>query len=177
MKIILQQNVQKLGAAGDIVETKSGYFRNFLEPRKLAVAATEGTLKKREEDLETFRKRAELVHQDLLALKERIDALSTIRLYAKVGEGGKLYGKITTKEIAAALEKQLATTIDKRVLKTAKDINAIGSYTVDVKLANDVKAQITVEISQEGAITEESSRPNREKPYAKVQGTEEIDTQ
>jgi len=158
MKVILQQNIQKLGKAGDIVEAKSGYFRNFLEPKKLAVLATKGTLKKREEDMETFRKRAELVYQDLMALKERIDALNTIRLYARVGEGGKLYGKITNKEIAAALEKQLDTTIDKRLLKTAQDINAIGSYKADVKLAPDVKAQITVEILPEGATREESSR-------------------
>lgn len=155
MKVILQQNVQKLGNAGDIVETKPGYFRNFLEPRKLAVLATGGTLKKREEDLETFRKRAELAHQDLLALKEKIDALDTICLYAKVGEGGKLYGKITNKEIATALEKQLNTKIDKRVLRSGEDINALGSYKVDVKLANDVKAQVIVEVLQEGAPAEE----------------------
>src|ERR1700732_4407974 len=105
MKVILQQNVQKLGKAGDIVDTSDGYFRNFLQPRKLAVLATAGTMKKREEDLEVLKKKADAAHQEALAICEKITSLGTIRLLAKVGEGGKLYGKITNKEIAQEIEK------------------------------------------------------------------------
>src|SRR5262245_8841152 len=90
MKVILQKDVQKLGKAGDVVETAPGYFRNFLEPRRLAVLATEGTLKKREEDLEALRKKAEKVHQAAVELAEKINAVGELRMFAKCGEGGKL---------------------------------------------------------------------------------------
>ena len=149
MKIILQQNVAKLGKAGDVVESSPGYFRNFLEPRHLAVVATDGTLKKREEDLSQLRAKAEAAHQISVDLCEKIKALGTIKLTAKAGEGGKLYGKITNKEIAQVLEKELNTTIDKRAIKSADDISFLGHYPTTVKLASDVQADINVEVIAE----------------------------
>src|SRR6516165_2014124 len=125
MKVILQDNVVKLGKAGDIVEASPGYFRNFLQPRKLAVIASEGALKKREEDMEVLRKKAEKAHQQYVELADKITALGKIRLTARVGEGGKLYGKITNKEIAQALESELKVEIDKRLVKTNEEINSL----------------------------------------------------
>lgn len=151
MKVILQQNVLKLGKAGDIVEASPGYFRNFLQPRKLAVLATTGTLKKREEDLESLRKKAEAAHQEYVALAEKISAVGNLRLTVKAGEGGKLYGKITNKEIAQELEKLLGTQIDKRVVRPVEDIGALGSYKVQVKLAPEVQAEIIVDVQLEGS--------------------------
>lgn len=155
MKVILQQNVVKLGKAGDIVETSPGYFRNFLQPRKLAVLATTGTMKKREEDLETLRKKAEAAHQESVKLGEKISAIGSIRLHAKVGEGGKLYGKITNKEIALELEKLLGSPLDKRLVKPLEDIGALGTYKVQVKLAPEVQSEITVEVQPEGYVPPE----------------------
>lgn len=146
MKVILQQNVQKLGRIGDVVETSPGYFRNFLEPRGLAQIATAGSLKKREEDLEALRKKADAIHQETVQLGEKITALGSLKLTAKAGEGGKLYGKVTNKEIAQALQKELGTEIDKRLIKSTEDIVALGSYQVQIKLAGDVHADITVEV-------------------------------
>lgn len=159
MKVILQQNVQKLGKAGDIVEASDGYFRNFLQPRKLAVLATEGTMKKREEDLETLRKKAEKAHQEAAAAGEKITALGVIRLTAKTGEGGKLYGKITNKEIAQELHKQLGTEVDKRLIKTNDDISALGTYKVTVKLTPEVQSELTVEVHPEGYVYTEPKQP------------------
>src|SRR5215813_9364758 len=105
MKVILQKNVDKLGKAGDVVEAAPGYFRNFLQPRKLAVLASDGALKKREEDLEQMRQKAEALHQAAVALAERISGIATIRIEAKAGEGGRLYGKITNQQIAELLAK------------------------------------------------------------------------
>ncbi|HEY9676754.1 MAG TPA: 50S ribosomal protein L9 [Drouetiella sp.] len=150
MKIILQQNVLKLGKAGDIVEASDGYFRNYLQPRKLAVVATAGTLKKREEDLETLKKKAAVAHQATVDLAEKIKALETINMFVKAGEGGKLYGKITNKEIAAELEKLVGVEIDKRVVRPTEEINACGVYRVIVKLASDVQAECTVDVMKEG---------------------------
>lgn len=151
MKVILQQTVQKLGKPGDVVEASDGYFRNFLQPRKLAIVATTGTLKKREEDLEVIRKKAEATHKQLLALAEKIKELGSIRVDAKAGENGKLYGKVTTKDIAQQLSKALDTTIDKKDLRGGDDINALGPYTIVVKLASDIQAEINVDVAQEGS--------------------------
>lgn len=146
MKVILQQNVAKLGKVGDVVESAPGYFRNFLQPRGLAVVATTGTLKKREEDLEQLRAKAEKIHQQAVELAEKITALGSLKLTAKAGEGGRLYGKITNKEIAQELTTALGTEIDKRVVKTQDEINALGTYHVQVKLMPDVVAELVVEV-------------------------------
>lgn len=154
MKVILQDNVVKLGKAGDVVEASPGYFRNFLQPRKLAVLATDGALKKRQEDLEVLKRKADKAHQEYVDLADRITALGKIRLLARVGEGGKLYGKITNKEIAQALSDELKTEIDRRLLKIGSEINALGSYKVTVKLAPDVQSTITLDVLSETPLSE-----------------------
>jgi|SRR5262249_49780281 len=146
MKVILQKNVDKLGKAGDVVESAPGYFRNFLQPRGLAVLATPGTLKKREEDLESLRQKAEKAHQESVELAERITALGVVKVSAKAGEGGKLYGKVTNKEIAQELKKELGVDVDKRLVKPLEEIGALGSYKVHVKLNPEVSAELTVEV-------------------------------
>lgn len=167
MKVILNQNVQKLGKAGDVVEASDGYFRNFLQPRKLAVLATTGTLKKREEDIATIRKKAETAHQTFVELAERIKSIESIRLDAKAGENGKLYGKVTTKEIAAAISEKLGTTIDKKDIRSSEDINALGTYTVTIKLATDVQAELNIEVAQEGSpIVPKKAPAPEQKPEA-----------
>jgi large subunit ribosomal protein L9 len=152
MKVILQQNVQKLGKAGDVVEASPGYFRNFLQPRKFAVLATGGTLKKREEDLETIKKKADAAHQASVDIGDKINAVGRIHLHMKAGEGGKLYGKVTTKEIALALQKELGFEVDKRSIKTTEDISALGTYKVLIKVAPEVQSELLVEVLLEGAI-------------------------
>ncbi len=152
MKVILQQTVLKVGKAGDVVEASPGYFRNFLQPRKLAVLATAGTLKKREEDLETLRKKAQAAYQAALEMSEKINQLGRIYLNMKAGEGGKLYGKVTTKEIAQTLQKELGFEIDKRAIKTNEDISALGTYKVFVKLAADVQSELSIDVLPEGAV-------------------------
>ena len=127
---------------------------NFLQPRKLAVLASEGALKKRQEDMEILRKKAEKAHQEYVDLSEWINALGKIRLYARVGEGGKLYGKITNKEIAQALEKELKIEIDKRLIKTNEEVNSLGNYKVIIKLAPDVQSTISLELLSEVPQTE-----------------------
>ncbi len=149
MKVILQDNVVKLGKAGDVVEAAPGYFRNFLEPRKLAVLATPGALKKREEELDILRKKAEKLHDENIALCQKISTLGQITVPAKAGEEGKLYGKVTTKEIAEVLEKELKQEIDKRLIKTNQEINALGTYTATIKLSADAHADFSVVVIAE----------------------------
>jgi large subunit ribosomal protein L9 len=170
MKVILQQTIPKLGNAGDVVESSPGYYRNFLQPRKLAVLATDGTLKKWEEDKEALRRKAEKAHQVSVALAERITALGSLKIFARAGEGGKLYGKITNKEIAQGIEKELGEEIDKRLIKTGQEISALGTYKATIKLAADVQSSINIEVLAEGStagkVTQavEASQPPAEKP-------------
>lgn len=149
MKVILADNVVKLGQAGDIVEAAPGYFRNFLEPRKLAVLATKGALKKREEEVEILRKKAEKAHQLDLALCERITTLGSVKVSARAGEEGKLYGKVTTKEIAEILKKELGQEIDKRLLKVNQEITTLGTYSATVKLSANAHADFNVVVIAE----------------------------
>lgn len=149
MKVILQKNVQALGKAGDVVESAPGYYRNYLQPRGLAVLASEGAMKKREEDLAAIRKKADELHQKALELAEKINAVGTLKIIAKAGEGGRLYGKVTNKEIAHELSKVLELEIDKRTVKPLEDIGALGHYKVHVKVAPEVQAEFLVEVSPE----------------------------
>jgi large subunit ribosomal protein L9 len=151
MKVILQKNVQALGKAGDVVEAAPGYFRNFLQPRGFAVLAGTGALKKREEDLEALRKKAEEQHQVAVALAERIQGIGSVRIEAKAGDAGRLYGKVTNQQIAEMLSKAAEHDIDKRSIKTAEDINALGNYKATVRLAPEVQAEFLVEVHQIGA--------------------------
>jgi len=175
MKVILQQTVQKLGKAGDVVDASDGYFRNFLQPRKLAIVATSGTLKKREEDIETIRKKGEATHQSFVALSEKIKEINSVRLEAKAGEGGKLYGKVTTKDIAQLLSKQLGTPIDKKDIRGGEDINALGTYKVVIKLAPDVQAELNIEVALEGSPIVEKKPVVAAEPEESVEASMESD--
>jgi len=162
MKVILQDNVQKLGKAGEITEVKRGYFRNFLQPRGLAVLATKGTLKKRDEDLEAYRRKAEKAHNEAVALAEKISSLPPLALNVKAGETGKLYGKVTNKEVTQLIEKNLGQEVDKRLVKILGDINSLGSYKVQVKLTPEVQAEVQLEVILEGTTLKDKEKAAEE---------------
>ncbi|MDZ4834249.1 MAG: 50S ribosomal protein L9 [Candidatus Melainabacteria bacterium] len=162
MKAILQDNVQKLGKAGEIVEIKRGYFRNFLQPRGLAVLATKGTLKKRDEDLESFRRKIEKAHNEAQQLADKISALPPIALNVKAGDTGKLYGKVTNKEVCQLIEKNLGQEIDKRLVKILGDINSLGTYKVQIKLTPEIQAEVQLEIILEGTTLKDKEKATEE---------------
>lgn len=149
MKVILQKNVQSLGKVGDVVEAKPGYYRNFLEPRGLALLATPGTLKKREEELEALKAKADRLHQEAVDLGAKISAVGSVNINQRAGDGGKLYGKVTNKDIAEAIGKVLGSEVDKKGIKTLEEITALGTYKVYVKVATDVQAEINVVVYDE----------------------------
>jgi len=151
MKIILQENVIKLGKAGDVVEAAPGYFRNYLQPRNLAVIATTGALKKREEEEEVLRRKAQKAHDEHVALIAKVDSVSSINIPVKSGEGGKLYGRVTNKEIAETLGKALGMEIDKRIVKPHGDITVLGTYKAGIRFSPDAHTEITVVVVPENA--------------------------
>lgn len=169
MKIILQDNVAKLGNAGDIVEAKRGYFRNFLEPRGLAVIATKGTLKKREEDKEALARKAQKAHDAAVALGEKISQLPAIEVQIKAGESGKLYGKVTNKDIAAKINELIEEEIDKRGIRIKEEVTGLGSYQVLVKLTPKVQVECEINVVVEGSLVKD--KPPAE-PKDKEEGSE-----
>ncbi len=144
MKVILQHNVPKVGNAGAVVETAPGFFRNFLEPRKLAVLASPGALRKLSEDIEVMQRKAQEVYDAKLALAQRIEALEALSFKVKSGENGKLFGKVTVKDIAENLKLVLESEIDRKTIKLPQEISYLGSYSANIKLAHDIEAKISL---------------------------------
>ena len=144
MKVILTADVKGKGKKGEMVTVSDGYARNFLFPRNLAInadaqAMTE--LKNREES------KAFHIAEDKKAAQAICDKINkqTVVIKAKAGASGKLYGAITSKEIADEIKKQFAVDVDKRKI-SVNDIKAAGEYSADVKLYNGIVAQITVSV-------------------------------
>ena len=148
MKVILQQDVKGQGKKGQLIEASEGYARNYLLPRKLAIAATADAintmnLKEKARKAEEARQKAEAE-----ATAKKLEGLM-VKIPAKAGEGGRLFGAVTAKEIAEGIEKQLGTTLEKRKIVLKEDIKALGSYTVEVKIYNGVSASLYVIVGEE----------------------------
>lgn len=148
MKVILQEDVKKLGKKGDIIEVKEGYARNYLLPRNLAVEASDKNVQelKREEKIKADK--AEKQRQDAEKLADKIKNI-TVTLQVKSGDNGKLFGAVTTKDIAENLNKKHKVKIDKRKIDLKENIKSLGTYNVDVKLHPEVTAQLTVQVTAE----------------------------
>lgn len=145
MKVILLQDVKSLGKKGDEVNVNDGYARNFILPKKLGVEATGAN----QNDLKLQKANAEKIAKEQLeaaqALSEQLDKIS-VTVYIKVGEGGKTFGTITGKEIAAALAEQHGIEIDKKKIVLSNPIKSEGSFDVAVKLHTKVTAQLNVKV-------------------------------
>ena len=143
MKVILLEDVKTLGKKGEIVNVNDGYARNFILPKKKGLEATAANLnalklqKAHEEKMEEER------YQDAVALKEKIEAM-TVEIAVKVGDNGKLFGAISSKEVAAAVTAKYGIELDKKKLQLADGMKNLGEYTCKVKLHPKVNAQLKV---------------------------------
>ena len=148
MKVILQQDVRGQGKKGQLVEVSEGYARNFLLPRKLAIAATPDAintmnLKEKARKAEEARLKAE-AEATAEKLKECM-----VKLTAKAGSGGKLFGAVTTKEISEGLKEQFGVDVPKQKLVLEEPIKAFGSYQVKAKLGFEVNGTVSVSVYEE----------------------------
>ena len=148
MKVILLADVKSLGKKGDIVEVNNGYARNFVLPKKLGVEATSKAmndlkLQKQNDDKVAAEKLAEA--KDLAGKLEATKLVTTI----KVGEGGRTFGSISSKEIAELLKKNYDITVDKKKIVMKDPIKAVGEYTVQVKLHPEVTADLRESVEGE----------------------------
>ncbi|MHB8073500.1 50S ribosomal protein L9 [Desulfosporosinus fructosivorans] len=145
MKVILQADVKGTGKKGQVFEVADGYARNFLFPKKLAIEATNGNIQDitHKKALEDRRKEKE--KETAIELAGKLNALQ-IDVKTKTGEGGRLFGSVTSKEIVDALKKQHGVEVDKRKLELKEPIKALGNYEVHVKIYPDVVAKLQVQV-------------------------------
>ncbi len=147
MQVILKKDVQNLGEAGEIVTVKDGYARNFLLPQSLAEVATDGALKNREQNIARIQAKQEKLHQEALAIAEKIEKFGKLELAAKAGESGKLFGTITTKKLTEELAEKAGVEVDRKNVSLNAPINKVGEYTMLIKLTSKVKTELTVVVS------------------------------
>lgn len=147
MKVILLEDVKNVGKKGALINAKDGYANNFLFPKKLAIEATPSNLK----NLENVKKRQEEKEIEIFEEAKKIEEelmKITIVIKTKAGENGKLFGSITTKEIADQLEEKNGMSIDKRKFELDEAIKSVGEYSVRVKLHPKVVAKIKVIVTE-----------------------------
>jgi large subunit ribosomal protein L9 len=147
MEIILREDVDKLGARGQVVKVAAGYARNFLLPKRLAVAATEANKKIVEQERQAhLRREAKAVGeaQDLAKILSGV----TVTIAQKAGESDQLFGSVTAKDIAEALEKQNFT-IDRRKIQLDESIKQLGEHKITVRLHREVPVEVTVQVVKE----------------------------
>ncbi|HHW15327.1 MAG TPA: 50S ribosomal protein L9 [Firmicutes bacterium] len=144
MKVILKQDVPNLGQRGAAIEVSEGYARNYLIPRGLAAVASEGALKALAVEQKAAAARKAREEAEARALGERLAGLELV-IPAKLGEGGRLFGSVTAKDIAAALETR-GVKLDKRKLELAEPIKQLGTYQVPVKLHPKVHLNLAVKV-------------------------------
>lgn len=148
MKVILLENVKSLGKKGEIVNVNDGYARNFILPKKLGVEATGKNLN----DLKLQKNNEKKVAQENLdAAKELAAELSAskVELAIKVGEGGRTFGSVSSKEIAVAVKDQMQLDIDKKKIQLKESIKSLGTHIVTVKLHPEVSAELKVVVKEE----------------------------
>ena len=148
MQVILIQDVDNLGARHELVNVKNGYARNYLIPRKLAVGANPSNLKQHEEKLKVIAKKEAAM---LAELNKVIDILksSPVKVTAKTGTSGKIFGSVTTVQVAKALREQKNYEIDRRRITLLDEIKELGSYKAKVDFGNGNETEIALEIVAE----------------------------
>jgi large subunit ribosomal protein L9 len=148
VKVVLREDVESLGTKGDLVDVADGYARNYLVPRGLALKATKGVVAQ----AEAMRRNREAREvRDRAAAQEIADQLagSPVRVTARAGEGGKLFGSVTTADVAAAVQAATGVELDRRAITLTEPIRELGDVEVPVKLHRDVDVVLAVSVVAE----------------------------
>ncbi len=155
MEVILKKDVQNIGEAGDIVNVKDGYARNFLLPQNFAEIATKGAKENREKNLARIKAKQEKLHAEALEMAKKIEELGLIEFSAKAGESGKLFGAITTKRLAEEIKAKTNLDIDRKTISLDAPINKLGSFNMTIKLTSKVKVTLGVNVTASEVLKEE----------------------
>ncbi len=148
MKVILLQDIKSLGKKGDIVETAEGYGRNYLLPRKLAKEANAANVNQAKQDKATAAHRAAQQKDEAVVLGAQVQKV-VVHLKVRLGDNGKMFGSVTSKDVAEALIKQTGIQIDRRKVELKTAVKGLGEYTAVAKLHTDVTAEFKVLVEAE----------------------------
>lgn len=147
MRVILLKDVKGLGKLGEIKEVADGYARNYLIKNKLALEATDSNINFVKSQIKSLEKKNERKLENAKEVKEAIESVRVV-IKAKAGESGRLFGSITSDDIAKALKEQYNIEIDKKNIETEEPIKLVGEYVVDVKLGMNVIAKLRVSVEE-----------------------------
>lgn len=147
MKVILLKDIKGTGKKGQVIEASDGHARNYLFPRNLAKPATDSSVRELEHQKAAADKRKEKEIEEAKALAQQLEAIS-LKFAVKIGEGGKLFGSITTKDVAEAIEKNHGIKIDKKKIELAT-IKSAGTTQAEVKLMQGVHAKVKIEVIED----------------------------
>jgi large subunit ribosomal protein L9 len=148
LKVILTSDVEKLGKSGEMKEVAEGYARNFLLPRKMAVSATGGAYRAWQHDIASREEKRQREREDAEIAAQRISS-TTLTMGVKVGEGGKLFGSITAKDIADALGRR-GIVIDRHKVDLDEPLKMLGTYKVAIKVSAGLTPEVTVDVEPKG---------------------------
>ena len=148
MKVILLKDVKGLGKEGELVNAKVGYARNFLFPKDLAIEATPSNLKVWKEEQKQLEAKRKAEKEEALKVKENLEK-TTVEIKGKGGEGGRLFGSITSKDIGEALKKQHKIDIDRRKIELKDNIKVAGLTSVEVRVYPEITASLKVNVTIE----------------------------
>ncbi len=150
MKVILTEEVVNLGNCGDIVDVAPGYARNFLVPRKLAIYANKGNVREMEHHKALLDRKQKKLVNAAMSVAEKINN-QVLSFKVKVGDNGKLFGSVTTHDIADLLKAQFEIDVDRRKITLAEHINTLGDHNAEVRLMSDTRANVIIRVIDESA--------------------------
>ena len=143
MKVILQQDVKKVGSKGDVVEVSEGYGRNFLLPKKLAVEATAANLETAKQKAKSAARKKQQATDEARLLAAQLEKVS-VKVAVRIGEGGKLFGSVTGKDVADALAKEHGIDVDRRKISLKSEVTGAGEYEAVIKVHPEIQSTIRV---------------------------------
>lgn len=143
MKVILQQDVKKVGSKGDIVEVSEGYGRNFLLPKKLAVEATAANLETAKQKANSAARKKQQAADEARLLAAQLEKVS-VKVAVRTGDGGKLFGSVTGKDVADALAKEHGIDIERRKISLKSEVTGAGEYEAVIKVHPEIQSTIRV---------------------------------
>ncbi|MGK7953079.1 MAG: 50S ribosomal protein L9 [Xenococcaceae cyanobacterium] len=146
VQVVLNKNISKLGATGDLVEVAPGYARNYLVPQGLGSIATPGIIRQVEQRREKERQAKLAILQEAESRKTALKTIGRLVIRKQVGEGNAIFGTVTSQEVADVIQQQAGLEVDKRGI-TVPDISLLGNYEVEVKLHPEVTAIVSIEVA------------------------------
>ncbi len=155
MEVILLKDVERVGRAGEVRDVAPGYARNYLIPQGLATRVTIGTLKQMQQQRQAEARREEELEVEAREFAAELEGV-TLTLSAKTGEKDRLYGSITSGDIAAALEREIGKSVDRRKIGLEEPIRELGTYSVPFKLLSDLAPTITVDVVRQEDLADET---------------------